>query len=127
MTVYFMWDTNIFPLFAECLKTLPNLHTLSIGSIRDFHTTPLEKALKGVKLPQIKTLTLPPAAYPLLQRCHDVEDVVCGIRDVNGPSGNEFLRSLVSNQDSRLKRLAIPLALLPNPSGKRSALHRIIG
>ena len=118
MTVYFIRDTNTFPLFVKCLKSLPNLHTLSIGSIHAFHTTPLEEALKGVKLPQIKTLVLPSAAYPLLQRCHDVEDVVCTITDITRPPGDEFLRSLMSDPDSKLKRLTIPLALLPDPPRK---------
>ena len=74
--------------------------------------------MKGVKLPQIKTLVLPSAAYPLLQRCHDVEDVVCTITDITRPPGDEFLRSLMSDPDSKLKRLTIPLALLPDPPRK---------
>lgn len=74
----------------------------------------------GVDL-QIETLILPPAAYPLLQHCPNVEDVVCLINDTTGPSGDEFLRSLMSNRDSKLKRLEIPLALLPNHLRKRSS------
>ena len=83
----------------------------------------------GVDLPQIGTLILPPAAYSLLQYCSKVEDVVCLIHDTIGPSGDKFLRSLVSNRDSKLKRLAIPLALLPNPPRKRSSTlwgHRMV-
>ena len=118
MTVYFMWDFTTFSPFVECLKSLPNLHTLSIGYADDFHTTPLEGALKGANLPQIKTLITPPATYPLLQHCPDVEDVVCPIRYITGPSSDGFLRSLESNRDSKVKRLAIPLALLPKSPRK---------
>ena len=114
MTVYFMWDTTPFPPFVECLKSLPNLHTLSVGCARDPDTTPLKDALKGVNLPQIKTLILLPAAYPLLEHCPNVEGVLCPIRDITGPSSDGFLESLMFNQDSKVKRLAIPLALLPN-------------
>ena len=114
----FVWDLAIFPLFVGCLKSLPSLHTLEIGWSNDFITTPLENALKGVKLPQIKTLIIPPSAYPLLQRCCNVEDVVCAIMHLTIPSNDGFLRSLASNRDSKVKQLAIPLALLSNPSRK---------
>ena len=116
--MYFMWDTKVFPLFVECLKSLPNLHTLSIGYTGDSNTAPLEDALKGAELPQIKALILDPAAYPLLRHCRNAEDVVCAIRNITGPSGAEFLKSLMSDPDSKLKRLTIPLALLPNPPRK---------
>lgn len=110
-----MWDnmTTFSPL-VECLKSLPNLHMVSIGRARGPDTTPLEDALKGVNLPQIKTLILLPAAYPLLEHCPNVEGVLCPIRDITGPSSDGFLESLMFNQDSKVKRLAIPLALLPN-------------
>ena len=118
MTVYFGWAKTTFPLFIDCLRSLPNLHTLSVGYANDSNTTPLANALGSVKLPQIKTLVLLPAAYPLLQHCRNVEDVVCTIRDISKPSCDGFLESLMSNRDSKLKRLAIPLVLLPNPSRK---------
>ena len=82
--------------------------------------SPLKRALKGVKLPQIKTLIIPPTAYPLLRRCCDVEDVVCmPIRNqVVDPLYTKFLRSLASRRGSKIKRLAIPLATWHNPSRK---------
>ena len=118
---FVVWGLGTFPLFVELLRLLPSLHTLEIGWAYDFITAPLEKALEGVKLPQIKTLIIPPSAYPLLQRCCNVEDVVCAIRDITGPSSDGFFKSLMSNRDSKLKRLAIPLALLPDPPRKRSS------
>ena len=102
--------------FVQCLKFLPNLHTLEIcgGNVLG---TSLKEALERVKLPQIKTLILPPNAHPILRHCRNVEDVVYMVRDRTWPS-NEFLESLVSNQNSKIKRLAIPLILWPNPSRK---------
>ena len=124
--MYFIEYTSISALFVECLKSLPNLHTLSIGSTNRFDPTPLAKALKGVNLPQIKTLLLLPENYPLLQHCPNVEDVVCSTRVINGPCCDGFLKSLLSNQDSKVERLTIPLVLrlLPNPSRKRSSTPR---
>ena len=114
---FMVWGLGTFPLFVELLRLLPSLHTLEIGWAYDFITAPLEKALEGVKLPQIKTLIIPPSVYPLLQRCCNVEDVVCAIRGITTrPYSDGFLRSLMSNRDSKVKQLAIPLALLSNPS-----------
>ena len=47
-------------MFITCLESLPNLHTLEIGFVDYYPRAPLlENVLKGVKLPQIKTLILP--------------------------------------------------------------------
>jgi len=62
MTVSRMWNHSIIPEFIKCLKSLPNLHTLEITQM-DYHATPsFWEAVAGVKLPQIKALTLPPTA-----------------------------------------------------------------
>ena len=111
------WSTSGFPPFVKCLESLPNLRTLEIRWVDDPVTIPLRGALKGAKLSQIKALILPPAAHPLLQHCHDVEDVVCVVRyKPVFPDG--FLRSLTSNRDSKVKRLAIPLVMWVDPSRK---------
>ena len=107
-------DRSALLLFVECLQSLPNLHTLEVGWVQSFTTTPLENALERIKLPQIKTLIIPPTAYPLLQRCCDVENVTCtGDR---ATSADGFLRSLPSDRGSNIMRLAIPLVLWENPS-----------
>ena len=116
MTAFFPWNGSTLPLFVKCLDSLPNLHTLEIGSpANDYNTTLLRNALKRVELPQIKTLILPLAAHPLLQRCHNVEDVVY-VGGHGGLPSDEFLESLASNRDSKVKQLAIPLILWVNPS-----------
>ena len=113
MTVHFAWSMTTFRPFVECLRSLPNLHILSIGRADDSGAAPLKNALMGVNLPQIKTLILPPAVYPLLQHRPNVEDVICLINDTTGPSGDELLISLMSNRDSGLKRLVIPWLYCP--------------
>ena len=122
MTVGLAWSKFSFPSFVKCLQSLPNIHTLEIGRLDGFDPTPLKNALKGVRLPQVKTLILPPSAYPLLQHYHGVEDVVCVVKYQNmSPDG--FLRSLTSNRDSKVKRLAIPLDMWANPSRECLALY----
>ena len=100
------------------LESLPNLHTLEIGFQRDqYRCSPPEGALEGVKLFQIKTLVLPPTAHLLLKHCPNVEvvDWIIGDKTV---TSDKFLESLASIQDSKIKRLAIPLVLYGNPSRK---------
>ena len=108
-----MWGDTKLPPFVRCLESLPNLHTLEIGQAEGPITTPLKNALKRVKLPQIKTLILPTTVYPLLQHCCNVEDVICVVRDTTVFS-DEFLGSLASNQDSKVRRLAVPLVSVGN-------------
>ena len=119
MALGFMRGTTLFFSFVKCLESLPNLHTLSIGCAHIPNTTLLAKALKGVNLPQIKTLTLPPDMHLLLKHCPNVEDVNCRTRGIADPFHDGFLRSLMSNQDSKLKRLAISLGLLPDDAHRK--------
>ena len=109
----FPWKGPVLSAFVKCLQSLPNLHTLEIGWADEWFTTPLRDALKGVKLPQIKTLILPPAAHPLFRHCLDVDDVVCVVGD-HAKSCDEFFGSLASNRNSKVRRLAIPLAMWGN-------------
>ena len=103
MTVYLAWNESSIPLFVKCLGSLQNLHTLETGRTTDFSPTLLQDALTGVALPQIKTLVMPPIVHPLLQHCHDVEDVVCVVMDEN-PSYDRFLGSLALWELTRITR-----------------------
>jgi len=122
MTVYFVSDFSALSRFIKCLESLPNLHTLEIGQ-EDGYLAPLLKKNtlkfkpKGVKLPQIKTLILPPTVHPLLKYCPNLEHVDWVVGDRAIPS-DEFLGSLASIRDSKLKRLTIPLVLPGNPARK---------
>ena len=100
--------------FAKCLKLFPNLHTLEIWGDKVV-TASFEKALKGVNLPQIKTLILSTDAHPILRHCRNVEDVVYVAEEWDWLS-DEFLEPFESNPNSKVKRLAIPLNLWLNPS-----------
>ena len=127
MTLHSLWNVAKYPLFVECLESLPNLCTLEIGSSDNYITKPLENALSCRKLPQIKTLILPPSAYPLLKPCHNVEDVDCVVGDQPTDSEKlpEFLASLWS---SNVKRLAIPLVSCcdtPSKWSTTSWYHRV--
>ena len=117
--MHLLWKESTVPLFVKFLESLPNLHTLEIMWADPRVTGPLEKALKHIELPQIKTLIMHPATHPLLRHCHGVEDFVCVPRhkNANVPS-DSILSSLASNRDSKVKRLAIPLDSWANPSSK---------
>ena len=118
MTVRFPWIDENSSRFVECLKSLPNLHTLEIGLAFDrSHTIPLKEALEGVEFPQVETLILHPAAHPLLEHCPNVENLDWVIEDTYATS-DEFLGSLASIRDSKIKRLTIPLVLEGNPFRK---------
>jgi len=106
-------------MFVKCLESLPYLHTLEIGRVNDrLDTLLLKNAIEGVKLPQIKALCLPPAANPLLDHCHNVEDVdwVVGGELI---SSNNYLEPLASIQDSKIRRLTVPLVSPGNASRKQ--------
>jgi len=112
-----MWNNATVPKFVRCLQSLPNLHTLEIGQV-DYYPTPLLMNVLGhFELPQIKTLILHPTAYLLLSRCRNVEDVVYVFWG-EAILFDELCGSFASNQDSRVKRLTIPLIPYKNPSRK---------
>jgi len=125
LMVCFDSDFSALSKFIKCLGSLPNPHTLEIGQ-EDWYTMhTLKLKFEGVKLPQIKTLIPPPALHPLLKHCPNVEDVDWVIGDET-VSSDEFLGSLTLIQDSKIKRLAIPLILPGNPSRKLSNSFSLI-
>jgi hypothetical protein len=99
------------PLFVKCLESLPNLHTLEVPWANMRIMDLLEKALKHIELPQIKTLVIPPARSFLFSDTVTVLRILSawsGICDTD-ISSDTILSSLVSNRDSKVKRLVIPL------------------
>jgi len=119
MTVSLLWFLNV-PTFLKCIAALPNLHTLEIGSVDFFTWGPgkFKAALKGVKLPQIKTLVLCPDVHRFLRHCPNVEKVDWVARDTPIDL-RKPLDSLASIRDSKVKRLGIPLLAQGNPYRKR--------
>jgi len=118
VTVYSVFVNPTLAKFVKCLESLPNLHTLEVGCGLSSITTSLKNALDGVQLPQIKALIMSAPFYPLLEHCHNVEDVVWLV-EYRTVSSDEVLGSLASNQDSKVKRLAIPLFSWGHSSRKR--------
>ena len=112
------WSESTIPLFVKCLESLPNLHMLEIPWADASVGSPLKKALKHIKLPQIKTLILPPAAHSLLRNCRDIEDLACASEASRKFPSDTILGSLASDRNSKIKRLVIPLILWANPSRK---------
>jgi len=108
--------------FVNCLQSLPNLHTLEIGpdNVWSDGRHHLTRVLKHAKLPQIKALILPSAAHLLLKSCINVEEVDW-VATAVPPVSDEFLRSLAKIWKSQIKRVAIPLIFLGDPSRKRSS------
>jgi hypothetical protein len=94
--------------FVDCLESLPNLHTLELLGISVNDTALFRNALRDIQLPQINTLTLHCAARPLLEHCLELEDLVCVSSSFDVLS-DDFFRSLTTNRDLKIRRLAIPL------------------
>jgi len=105
--------------FVNCLESLPHLHTLEVGLDDSMWYTPryFGRVLENTKFPQIKALVLPPAAYPLLKHCINVEEVnwVSTSRPI---ASDEFLGSLATTRDSKIRRMTIPLIFPGDPSRK---------
>jgi len=127
MTLHSLWNVAKFPLLVECLESLPNLHTLAIGSLDSYITGSIEDALKHCELPQIKALILPPSAHPLIKHCYNVEGVDCVVSNRPIPP-NKFFGFLESIRGSNIKQLAIPLVSCYDASSKWSVTlwyHRV--
>lgn len=95
-------------LFAECLTTLPNLHTLEIASVwenriaRSFATA-LEKRKLQLQLQQVRTLALDPTVHRLLWYCPNVEDLMCCAME----PGGSFVKSLVTAGLNNVTKLSV--------------------
>jgi len=117
MTVSGPWGDSTLPKLFKCLESLPNLHTLEMGEMGYYPPGRFRSLLEHVELPQVKALILADYAYPLLRNCRNVEDVVYVAKHGVAPS-EEFCEPLVSNQDSKVKHLTVPLISWSNLSRK---------
>ena len=82
---------TILSAFANCLQSLPNLHTLELCHVHQEMTTKLKKALEGVTIPSIRTVVLPTVAHHILRSCPNVVDVTCNVGD-----GSQILGTIAS-------------------------------
>jgi len=83
---------TILPAFANCLQSLPNLHTLELCHVHQEMTTKLKQAFEGKKIPSIRTVVLPTTAHHILRSCPNVEDVTCNVGD-----GSQILGTIAAN------------------------------
>lgn len=88
--------------FTKCLVVLKNLHTLEVISVGNHYAEPLCEALRGIQLPQIKTLILPSTAHCLLRHCPNIDDLTCTPFRPN----EDFVKSLIV-RGKNLRRFAV--------------------
>lgn len=108
----------ILPAFAECLDSLPNLHTLELCHVHQTMTTKIKNAFEEVIMPSVRTVVLPTAAHHLLRSCPNVEDVTCTLGD-----GSQILGTIASKcpRVERISGTRPSLAMLQRRSSPRSS------
>jgi hypothetical protein len=74
---------TVLRAFAECLQSLPNVHTLHIVNVVGRLATVIKTAFKGHRFLPIRTVILPVAAHHILSGCPQLRDVTCtGFREI---------------------------------------------
>jgi hypothetical protein len=68
---------KVLRTFANCLQSLPNLHTLQIASVNGNLATAIKTAFNGRRFLKIHTITLPVIAHHILRSCPQVRNVAC--------------------------------------------------
>lgn len=87
-------DDSVVPLFASCLHSLPNLHTLQVMHVQSpMMVSLLKDAFANEKYPQIRTVVLPSLAHGVLRACPEVRDVTC-----NDALGAQLLLSAIDTE-----------------------------
>jgi hypothetical protein len=70
-------EGEVLSIFAQCLQSLPNVHTLQIAGVLRQATTAIKTAFKNHCFLQIRTIILPTLAHHMLSSCPQVEDIMC--------------------------------------------------
>lgn len=95
-------DASIIPLFASCLHSLPNLHTLQVMHVQSpMMVSLLKDAFANEKCPQIRTIVLPGLAHGILRACPEVRDVTC-----NDALGSQLLLSAIDTECRKVEIVA---------------------
>jgi len=104
----------ILPAFANCLQSLPNLHTLELCHVHQEMTTKLKRAFEGKTIPSIRTVVLPTIAHHILRSCPNVVDVTCNVGD-----GSQILGTIASKcpKVERISGATPSLSMLKRLSG----------
>ena len=70
-------EGEVLSIFAQCLQSLPNVHTLRIAGVLGQAATAIKTAFKSHRFLQIRTIILPPLAHHNLSSCPQVKDITC--------------------------------------------------
>ena len=70
-------EGEVASVFAQCLQSLPNVHTLQIAGVLGQAATAIKTAFKNHRLLQIRTIILPNLAHHVLSSCPRVKDMTC--------------------------------------------------
>jgi len=70
-------EGEVLSIFAQCLQSLPNVHTLRIAGVLGQAATAIKTAFKSHRFLQIRTIILPPLAHHILSSCPQVKDITC--------------------------------------------------
>jgi len=87
----FQTDT-VLPIFAKCLASLPNLHTLEVVHAHSQMTTALKNAFSSYSYPSIRKIILPTCAHNILRSCPGVRDVTC-----NEDDGGKLITAIIAS------------------------------
>jgi hypothetical protein len=68
---------EVLSTFAQCLQSLPNVHTLQISGVIGQLATAIKTAFKGHRFLQIRTVIIPAIAHHILSSCPQVKDITC--------------------------------------------------
>ncbi|KAF9648465.1 hypothetical protein BDM02DRAFT_3239797 [Thelephora ganbajun] len=98
---------TILPAFADCLQSLPNLHTLELCHVHQEMTTKLKRAFEGVKILPIRTVVLPITAHHILRSCPNVEDVTCNV------GGGSQILGAIAFKCPKVERIS---GMIPSPA-----------
>jgi hypothetical protein len=70
-------EGEVLSIFAQCLQSLPNVHTLQIAGVLGQAATAIKTAFKNHRFLPIRTIILPTLAHHVLSSCPQVKDITC--------------------------------------------------
>ena len=68
-------EGEVLSIFAQCLQSLPNVHTLQIAGVFGQAATAIKTAFKNHRFLQIRTIVLPTPAHHVFSSCPQVKDI----------------------------------------------------
>ncbi|KAJ7276661.1 hypothetical protein C8J57DRAFT_1504494 [Mycena rebaudengoi] len=83
---------DVYPLFAQCLESLPNLNALHILYFKSKWDRNFTAAFEDIELPGVHTIILPSYTHAILAACPNVLDVSC-----NEGKGAKLFNALIKS------------------------------